>query len=250
MVCRLRRRLMQRFCCRAGPHVPAHAPPARLWARMTERASASVPTVHRPPAPARPAGADPAATARRRQGPPPGSAASGRSSVAKVLSAGASAPRGPSLATGWAAVPGSRPSRRGRHWPRRCRSRATRPAKAPKTAPPTAAGRRVSTCRRLPSSVVCASTGRACACSQALSVLMAPRTRRVPSNSASSGACSVSWPWVKKVTSTATRSRSDRMWVEKTTVVPGGLTRVALKKGSLVVNSSQGGGSKDTWVLH
>ena len=33
------------------------------------------------------------------------------------------------------------------------------------------------------------------------------------------------------------------------TVVPGGLTRVALRKGSLVVNSSQGGGSKDTWVL-
>lgn len=32
-------------------------------------------------------------------------------------------------------------------------------------------------------------------------------------------------------------------------VMPGGLTRVALKKGSLVVNSSQGGGSKDTWVL-
>jgi uncharacterized circularly permuted ATP-grasp superfamily protein len=32
-------------------------------------------------------------------------------------------------------------------------------------------------------------------------------------------------------------------------VVPGGLTRVAFKKGSLVVNSSQGGGSKDTWVL-
>jgi uncharacterized circularly permuted ATP-grasp superfamily protein len=36
---------------------------------------------------------------------------------------------------------------------------------------------------------------------------------------------------------------------DKVTVVPGGLTRVALKKGSLVVNSSQGGGSKDTWVL-
>ncbi len=34
------------------------------------------------------------------------------------------------------------------------------------------------------------------------------------------------------------------------TIVPGGLTRVALRKGSLVVNSSQGGGSKDTWVLH
>ena len=32
-------------------------------------------------------------------------------------------------------------------------------------------------------------------------------------------------------------------------VLPGGLTRVALKKDSLVVNSSQGGGSKDTWVL-
>ena len=32
-------------------------------------------------------------------------------------------------------------------------------------------------------------------------------------------------------------------------IVPGGLTRVALKKGSLVVNSSQGGGTKDTWVL-
>jgi len=36
---------------------------------------------------------------------------------------------------------------------------------------------------------------------------------------------------------------------KETVVVPGGLTRVALKKGSLVVNSSQGGGSKDTWVL-
>jgi uncharacterized circularly permuted ATP-grasp superfamily protein len=36
---------------------------------------------------------------------------------------------------------------------------------------------------------------------------------------------------------------------DKVTVVPGGLTRVALRKGSLVVNSSQGGGSKDTWVL-
>ena len=31
-------------------------------------------------------------------------------------------------------------------------------------------------------------------------------------------------------------------------IVPGGLTRVALREGSLVVNSSQGGGSKDTWV--
>jgi uncharacterized circularly permuted ATP-grasp superfamily protein len=37
---------------------------------------------------------------------------------------------------------------------------------------------------------------------------------------------------------------------EKSVIVPGGLTRVALRKGSLVVNSSQGGGSKDTWVLN
>jgi uncharacterized circularly permuted ATP-grasp superfamily protein len=37
---------------------------------------------------------------------------------------------------------------------------------------------------------------------------------------------------------------------DKVTIVPGGLTRVALTRGSLVVNSSQGGGSKDTWVLN
>ena len=36
---------------------------------------------------------------------------------------------------------------------------------------------------------------------------------------------------------------------ERTQVFPGGLTRVAMRKGSLMVNSSQGGGSKDTWVL-
>jgi uncharacterized circularly permuted ATP-grasp superfamily protein len=36
---------------------------------------------------------------------------------------------------------------------------------------------------------------------------------------------------------------------DKTVIVPGALTRVALRRGSLVVNSSQGGGSKDTWVL-
>ncbi len=39
------------------------------------------------------------------------------------------------------------------------------------------------------------------------------------------------------------------LYGEKITIVPGGLTRVALRRGSLVVNSSQGGGSKDTWVL-
>ncbi len=39
------------------------------------------------------------------------------------------------------------------------------------------------------------------------------------------------------------------LYGEDIKIIPGGLTRVAMKKGSLVVNSSQGGGSKDTWVL-
>ena len=39
------------------------------------------------------------------------------------------------------------------------------------------------------------------------------------------------------------------LYGEDIEILPGGLTRVALKKDSLVVNSSQGGGSKDTWVL-
>ena len=39
-------------------------------------------------------------------------------------------------------------------------------------------------------------------------------------------------------------NNGDDVWV-----LPGGLTRVALPEGELVVNSSQGGGSKDTWVL-
>jgi uncharacterized circularly permuted ATP-grasp superfamily protein len=39
-------------------------------------------------------------------------------------------------------------------------------------------------------------------------------------------------------------NNGNRVWV-----LPGGLTRVALGEGDLVVNSSQGGGSKDTWVL-
>jgi uncharacterized circularly permuted ATP-grasp superfamily protein len=39
------------------------------------------------------------------------------------------------------------------------------------------------------------------------------------------------------------------LYGEKVTIIPGGLTRVALRKGSLVVNSSQGGGSKDSWVV-
>ena len=40
------------------------------------------------------------------------------------------------------------------------------------------------------------------------------------------------------------------LYGEDIEIIPGGLTRVALTKGSLVVNSSQGGGSKDTWVLN
>ena len=40
------------------------------------------------------------------------------------------------------------------------------------------------------------------------------------------------------------------LYGEEIYVLPGGLTRVALRKGSMVVNSSQGGGSKDTWVIH
>jgi uncharacterized circularly permuted ATP-grasp superfamily protein len=39
------------------------------------------------------------------------------------------------------------------------------------------------------------------------------------------------------------------LYGDKIRVLPGGLTRVALRSGSFVVNSSQGGGSKDTWVL-
>lgn len=40
------------------------------------------------------------------------------------------------------------------------------------------------------------------------------------------------------------------LYGDRVMIVPGGLTRVALRRGSLVVNSSQGGGSKDTWVLN
>ncbi|OWU65311.1 MAG: hypothetical protein CBB60_005380, partial [Armatimonadetes bacterium Cent15-Ar3] len=39
------------------------------------------------------------------------------------------------------------------------------------------------------------------------------------------------------------------LYGDRVRILPGGLTRVALKEGSYVVNSSQGGGSKDTWVL-
>ena len=49
-----------------------------------------------------------------------------------------------------------------------------------------------------------------------------------------------------RATSTCGRSSSP---AQDTYVTTGGLTRVALRKGSLVVNSSQGGGSKDTWIV-
>jgi uncharacterized circularly permuted ATP-grasp superfamily protein len=39
------------------------------------------------------------------------------------------------------------------------------------------------------------------------------------------------------------------LYGDRVRVLPGGLTRVALREGSYVVNSSQGGGSKDTWVI-
>ncbi len=48
---------------------------------------------------------------------------------------------------------------------------------------------------------------------------------------------------------TAERKIMDVLSGKTVSVVPGGLSRVALKEGSLVVNSSQGGGTKDTWVL-
>ena len=50
-------------------------------------------------------------------------------------------------------------------------------------------------------------------------------------------------------TAKSIRELKNRHRGEDIYVLPGGLTRVALKKGSLIVNSSQGGGSKDTWVM-
>ena len=54
--------------------------------------------------------------------------------------------------------------------------------------------------------------------------------------------------WSRSLKLTVSKGMTDDKWAD-IFVMPGGLTRVALKKGSLVVNSSQGGGSKDTWVL-
>ena len=76
------------------------------------------------------------------------------------------------------------------------------------------------------------------------------RRRRVttsPSRRSPSRARPASWTAASsRDTSTSARTCCSAISV---TMVPGGLTRVALRKGSLVVNSSQGGGSKDTWVL-
>ena len=75
-----------------------------------------------------------------------------------------------------------------------------------------------------------------------LSRLLVPHASRLEAGSAE----------VARVARFAPRHVDLRPYVlsgEKTRVMPGGLTRVALKAGSLVVNSSQGGGTKDTWVL-
>jgi len=56
--------------------------------------------------------------------------------------------------------------------------------------------------------------------------------------------------WLGVTAGTVARVDGDREAIrEEPYVLPGGLTRVALQRGSLVVSSSQGGGSKDTWVL-
>ena len=69
-----------------------------------------------------------------------------------------------------------------------------------------------------------------------------------PSRSCSSRPCRPSsTAGSPRATSTCARSRSTTASAVR--VLPGGLTRVALPEGELVVNSSQGGGSKDTWVL-
>ena len=58
-------------------------------------------------------------------------------------------------------------------------------------------------------------------------------------------------PWSTAASSraTSTCARSSFLAGEHAAVLPGGLTRVALDAGALVVNSSQNGGAKDTWVL-
>ena len=109
-----------------------------------------------------------------------------------------------------------------RSWSRRWGSRAATACWSARTAPRASA--RSSAPRSSPSRAT-SSPSRRWRC----------RSRRASSTSGSSRATST----CGRTCSTARRSPS----------CPGGLTRVALRKGSLVVNSSQGGGSKDTWVL-
>ena len=57
--------------------------------------------------------------------------------------------------------------------------------------------------------------------------------------------------WARAFPGTPQQARAARRFAasDGIRIVPGGLTRVALREGSMIVNSSQGGGSKDTWVL-
>jgi uncharacterized circularly permuted ATP-grasp superfamily protein len=61
--------------------------------------------------------------------------------------------------------------------------------------------------------------------------------------------CPPARPWWKKASRRAISTCGPLLSGTEVNMVAGGLTRVALKQGSLVVNSSQGGGTKDTWVL-
>ena len=70
---------------------------------------------------------------------------------------------------------------------------------------------------------------------------------RPPCSLPAAGIVAIGLIWLPATAQTPPPAAQDSP--EKITVVPGALTRVALPKGSLVVNSSQGGGSKDTWVL-
>ena len=82
--------------------------------------------------------------------------------------------------------------------------------------------------------------------------LFADKLRARPSNYIAQPTLSLSTVPIMVKNGIAPRHVDLRPYVlvsDKVQIIPGGLTRVALKKGSLVVNSSQGGGTKDTWVL-
>ncbi len=82
--------------------------------------------------------------------------------------------------------------------------------------------------------------------------LFADKLRARPSNYIAQPTLSLSTVPIMVKNGIAPRHVDLRPYVlvsDKVKIIPGGLTRVALKQGSLVVNSSQGGGTKDTWVL-